>query len=117
VRTYGRLVKTETGKLVVEYRPWLVGQAQSVALPVGNYAVGRGLFYPEIMLVEGEKTKSLLSMPPRYKKHEEEIARAYGIAEIRDTGILKGVKAIWRWFTRNLFGKDSKEAAAVAAPA
>jgi hypothetical protein len=115
VRTYGKLVKTEAGSLTFDYRPWLFGKRQTVALPAGKYAVGRGLFYPEIMLVEGEKAKSLLSLPPRYKKHEEEIAKAYGIAEIRDTGILKGIKAIWRWFTRNLFGKDSREAAVTAA--
>jgi hypothetical protein len=74
--------------------------------------VGRGLFYPDVLLVEGEKTKSLLTMPPRYKKHEEEIAQIYSITDIRDTGLLKGVKAIWRWFTRNLFDGESREATA-----
>jgi hypothetical protein len=112
VRTYGKLVKAEAGSLTFEYRPWLLGSRQTIPLPAGKYAVGRGLFYPEILLVEGEKTKSLLTMPPRYKKHEEEIAKAYGIADLRDTGILRGLKAIWSWGTRILFGEDRKEVAA-----
>jgi hypothetical protein len=117
IRTYGRLIRGENNQFTFKYRPWLVLQERSQALPAGKYAVGRGLFYPEIMTVDGEKVKALLTMPPRYKKHEEEVAQAYGITDVRDTGLLKGIKAIWRWFTRNLFGKESKEAAAVAAVA
>ena len=114
VRSYGKLIKTEAGKLTFTYRPWLILPPRTVNLPEGQYAVGRGLFYPEILLVDGEKTKALLTMPPRYKKHEEEIGRLYGIADVCDTGLLKGIRAIWRWFTRNLFGGESREAAAVA---
>ena len=114
VRSYGKFIKTDTGKLTFEYRPWLFLATRTVNLPEGQYAVGRGLFYPEILLVTGEKTKALLTMPPRYKKHEDEIGRLYGIADVRDTGLLNGIRAIWRWFTRNLFGGESKEAAAMA---
>jgi hypothetical protein len=113
IRTFGKLVKTQTGKLVFEYRPLLVLAKRAVPLPEGKYAVGRGLFYPDIMLVEGQKAKAVLAMPPRYKQHEDEIAGIYGIPDVRDTGLLKGIRAIWRWFTRNLFGAESKEAAAV----
>lgn len=114
IRTYGKLRRNEQGQLVFEYRPWLVLQKRSLALPQEKLAVGRGLFYPEIMTVEGEKEKTLLVLPPRYKKHEEAIGQIYGITEMRDTGILKGVKAIWRWWTRNLFGMDPKPANATA---
>lgn len=117
IRTYGKLVRNERNQLAFEYRPWLVLQRRTQTLPVGNYSVGRGLFNPEIMTVEGEKSKSLLVMPPRYKQHEEEIANIYGITDVRDTGLLRGIKAIWRWFTRNLFGGESKEAAAATASA
>jgi hypothetical protein len=112
IRTYGRLVKFEEGKLTFEYRPWLFLAKRTQPLPAGRYAVGRGLFCPEIMSVDGEKAKSLLVMPPRYKGREQEVAQVYGIADVRDTVLLKGIKAIWRWFTRNLFGRESKEAAA-----
>jgi hypothetical protein len=117
IRTYGHLIRDDKGQFTFEYRPWLFLQKRTQTLPAGKYAVGRGLFYPEIMTVEGEKAKSLLTMPPRYKKHEEEVAQVYSITDVRDTGMLKGIKAIWRWFTRNLFGGESNEAAAVAAVA
>jgi hypothetical protein len=115
VRTYGQLHRDENGKLVFEYRPWFVMAKRTVLLPEGNHAIGRGLFYPNILLVEGEKTKNLMSLPPRYKKHEEALGQIYSISDIRDTGILKGLKAFWRWWTTSVFGKDSSEAAAAVA--
>lgn len=117
VRTYGKLVTTADGKLTFDYRPWMFGAPRTVALPAGKYAVGRGLFYPALLLVDGEDAKQMLVMPPRYKKHEEAVARIYGLGEVRDTGLLKGIKSIWRWFTRDLFGAESKEAAAAAGTA
>ena len=83
-----------------------------VSLGIINFIVSIPVCY--FLLVDGEKAKALLTMPPRYKKHEEEIGRLYGIADVCDTGLLKGIRSIWRWFTRNLFGNESKEAAAVA---
>jgi hypothetical protein len=114
VRTYGKLVRDGAGKLSFEYRPWLVMAKQTVTLPEGQYAIGRGLFYPDILLVEGKKTKAIFSLPPRYKKHEEDIGQIYGIPDVRDTGILKGIKAFWRWWTTSVFGKESPEGAAAA---
>ena len=109
IRTYGKLVRGEQGQLSFEYRPWLVMKSETLALPQSNYAVGRGLFYPEIMQPDKEsgKMKSLFSMPPRYHKHEEEVARIYGITDVRDIGLLKGFKAIWNWL-EGLFGFGAK---------
>jgi len=111
IRTYGRLLKGDGGTLTFEYKPWLFLPVRTVALPVGRYAVGRGLFCPEIMTVEEEKTRSLLAMPPRYKRHEEAIAQIYGISDIRDVGLLKGLKAVWNW----LKGGNSTQPVAVPA--
>lgn len=111
IRTYGRLMKTEDGKLKLVYKPWMFLPERSVMMPAGQYAVGRGLICPEIMLVEGEQTKSLLAMPPRYKNHEAEIAQIYGIRDVRDVGLLKGLKAIWNWVT----GKSAAQPVAVPA--
>jgi hypothetical protein len=99
IRSYGKLSKSADGKLTFEYRPWLVFAKCTVTLPVAQYAIGRGLFYPTIMTVDGEKPRAILSMPPRYRKHEDEVSQIYGIRDIRDVGILKGFKAIWRLFT------------------
>ncbi len=97
IRTYGKLMKNENDTLRFDYRPWLFLAPNSIKLPAGQYYVGRGLFFPEISMAEGEKTKVLLAMPPRYRTHEEEVAQIYGIRDIRDVGLLKGLKAIWNW--------------------
>jgi len=115
IRTYGKLIKLDDGTLTFEYRPWLFLQKRTQPLAAAKLAVGCGLFYPAIMTVDGGREKSLLLLPPRYKGHEQEVARVYGIIDIRDTGLLKGLKAIWRWFTRDLFGRESKEAIASTA--
>ncbi len=97
IRTYGKLSKTEDGSLKFDYRPWLFLPPRAVNLPKGEYYVGRGLFFPEISMVEGEKTKVLMALPPRYRKHEEQVAQIYAIRDVRDVGLLKGLKAIWNW--------------------
>jgi len=97
IRTYGKLTKVEDGTLRFDYRPWLFLAPNSVKLPAGRYYVGRGLLFPEISMAEGEKTKVLLAMPPRYRNHEDEVAQIYDIRDIRDVGLLKGLKAIWNW--------------------
>ena len=56
-RTYGNLRRDEKGCLVLNYRPWLVLSERVLALPEGRYAVGKGLFYSQIMRVEGEGLK------------------------------------------------------------
>ncbi|MCE9591902.1 MAG: hypothetical protein K8S99_15425 [Planctomycetes bacterium] len=97
IRTYGKLIRGENGRLDFEYRPWLFLKQQTVTLPPGAYAVGRGFFYPEIMLAEGEKETTMLLLPPRYKGHESDLAHAYNTTDIRDVGLLRGFKAVWNW--------------------
>jgi hypothetical protein len=103
IRTYGKLIYDSAGRLTFEYRPWLVLPKKTLPLPEAGYAVGRGLLYPEVMRTDGGETKTLLILPPRYKGHESDLARAYGIPEVRDVGILKGIKAIGRAL-KSLFG-------------
>ncbi len=98
IRSYGKLLKHDDGKLTFEYRPWLVFPTRTVTLPATAYAIGRGLVYPTIMTVDGAKPKAIFSLPPRYRTHEEALAQIYGIRDVQDVGILKGFKAIWRWF-------------------
>lgn len=109
IRTYGRLVRTDAGKLTFDYRPWLFGKKRSVELPAGTYAVGSGMFYSEVLLVEGENERMMLLLPPRYRTHEEEIVRAYGFLEVRATGLRRA----WQWI-KSLFGFGTK-ASSVAA--
>ncbi len=87
VRTYGKLVRNEQRDLVLKYRRWLVMPERTLTLPAGEYVVGQGLFDSEIAKVEGEDTRSMLTLPPRYRSHEEELARIYGLAGVRPAGL------------------------------
>jgi hypothetical protein len=103
IRTYGKIFTETNGKRTFEYRPWLILPKCVIELPPGNYAVGRGLFYPEVMRVEGDDTKTIFILPPRYKGHEADLAKACNTPDVRDVGILKGFKAIGSAM-RSLFG-------------
>jgi hypothetical protein len=98
-RTYGKLSKNEKGELVFNYRPWLVLPQRTLILPTGNYEAGRGVFYSEILRVEGDSARTVILLPPRYRGHEEAIARIYQFAGVRDVGL----RAAWSWF-KSLFG-------------
>ena len=93
-RTYGRLCRDGQSKLVLRYRPWLVLPQRSLEIPDGHYEAGRGLFYSEIVRVEGEDAKTVMLLPPRYLGHEEELVKIYGFAGTREVG----VRAVWKWF-------------------
>ncbi len=114
VRTWGKLVRDETGQLALKYRPLLLLKAQTLALPPGQYVAGCGLVYPVLIRVEGDKDKTILTLPPRYRTHEAELARIYGLAGVRDVGIMKGFKAVWGWL-KELCGWGSRPSAVRAA--
>ncbi len=97
VRTYGRVTRDEQGRLVMHYRPWLILPPRSVVLPAGDYFVGRGLFYPEVHRVDGGESRAQLILPPRFRTHEEEFSRIYALGSVRDIGLRRGLKSLWRW--------------------
>lgn len=96
VRTYGRLAR-QGDKLVLLYRPWLLLKQRHLDLPPGTYCVGRGLFYPEITQVGGERPVAALLLPPRYRTHEQAVARLYGLSGVMDVGLRRGFKAALDW--------------------
>jgi MFS family permease len=93
-RTYGALLRNDKGELVFNYRPWLVLPRRTLVLPPGTYEAGRGLFYSEILRVDGNSARTVFLLPPHYRGHEEEIARIYGLAGTREVGL----RAAWAWF-------------------
>ncbi len=105
-RTYGKLARNDKGELAFTYRPWLVLPARTLILPAGNYEAGRGIFYSEILRVDGDSAKTMILLPPRYLGHEEEVAKVYQLAGVRDVGL----RAAWGWF-KSLFGGGRKVAA------
>lgn len=94
-RTYGRLSRDEKGSLVLKYRPWLVLAERTLVLPDGKYFVGRGAFFSEIQELQADATKTALLLPPRYRGHEEELARIYGLTGVSDIGL----RAAMNWIT------------------
>jgi len=103
VRTYGKLVRNQAGRLVLNYRPWFVLPTRTVELPDGNYHAGCGLLYCEIMRVEGDATRTTLLLPPRYRGHEAELVKIYGLSGTREVGL----RAAWKWL-KELFGLKAK---------
>jgi hypothetical protein len=104
-RTYGTLLRDERGSLLLKYRPWLVLPERVLVLPEGRYAVAKGLFYSQIMRVEGEGLRAAMLLPPRYRGHEEELVAIYGLAGVRDAGL----RAAFRWF-KDLLGLQAQPA-------
>jgi hypothetical protein len=98
-RSYGKLLRDERGSLLLKYRPWLVLPERVLVLPEGRYVVGKGLFYSQIMKVEGEGLSAAMFLPPRYRGHEEELVGIYRLAGVRDAGL----RAAFRWF-KDLLG-------------
>lgn len=106
VRTYGRLInEPENGRLTFVYKPWLVLPEKVVTVTLATPSVGKGLFFSTIR--DTERTAFIL--PPRYRGHEETVARIYRIeGGVQDAGLLKA------WGTlRELFGGSAAKAQVV----
>jgi hypothetical protein len=97
-RTYGTLRRDEQEGLILQYRPWLVLPKRTLVLPAGQYAIGQGLFYSQIMRVEGRGVRAVMLLPPRYRGHEEELVSIYGLTGTREAGLL----AAFRWLKETL---------------
>lgn len=106
-RTYGRLRRDETGKLILKYRPWLVLTERTLNLAEARYAVGKGAFTSEILELQGEDSRTVLLLPPRYRSHEEQLVAIYGFVDVRASGL----RAAWAWL-KSLFGGATKVASA-----
>ena len=106
-RTYGKLSRDEQGSLVLRYRPWLVLPRRTMTLPAGKYEAGHGLFYSEILLVEGDSARTMILLPPRYRGHEQELVKIYALAGSREVGL----RAAWSWLKGFFGGGTSAQAA------
>ncbi len=106
-RSYGKLSRDEKGRLVLNYRPWLVLPARTLTLPEAQYAVGKGAFFSEIFQLDGDSERIALLLPPRYRSHEEQLVAIYGFVDVRPTGL----HAVWQW-VKSLFGGKTPTAAA-----
>ncbi|MCW5557997.1 MAG: hypothetical protein KIT22_09215, partial [Verrucomicrobiae bacterium] len=92
-RTYGRLRRSDSGRLEFVWRPWLVFPARIEIVPEGRYLVGRGIIHSEILRQEGERAPDVFNLPPRCNGHEEALAALYALGEVRPVGL----RAAWAW--------------------
>jgi hypothetical protein len=105
VRTYGRIEPAGQNRLVFRYKPWLVLPEKQLSLPAGTYAVGRGLISSDVVLLQDQGMQEILLLPPRYRSHEEELAKIYGMNGVVPVGLC----AVWNWIKEMLgFGACRK---------
>jgi hypothetical protein len=111
MRTYGRLHQEAGGKLLFKFRPWLVLPERTVEVPRDGLVVGKGVFYSEVLGFDqsADKLRTLLLLPPRYRGHEELLARTYHISGTCDVGLRKA----WGWI-KEAFGFGAKKQTAAA---
>ena len=111
MRTYGRLHQQADGKLLFKFRPWLVLPERTVEVPREGLVVGKGLFYSEVLGFDqaADRLDTLLLLPPRYRGHEELLARTYHISGTCDVGLRKA----WSWL-KEAFGFAAKKQPAAA---
>ena len=108
VRSYGQIEKGEHGALVFRYRPWLVFPTRTRPLPEGRYFLGRGVLCPSLLVSResGDRTVQVLRFPPRYRNHDEPLAASLGVADVRDLGTLRGLRAAVGWLKEMLAGEE-----------
>ena len=106
-RTYGRLKRDDKGNFVLTYRPWLVLPVRTVVLPEGKYAVGNAVFWQSFQRVEGDDSENIVLLPPRYRGHEEELVKVYGLTGVREAGLRRA----WKWI-KELFTGGQQTATA-----
>jgi len=109
IRTYGRLVKAANGGLEFVYRPWLflAPRTKVVTTPAAKLAVGTGAFFSDIIDADD---RTVFTLPPRYRGHEESLARLCAFAEVRPIGLHKA----WSQLREMLGGKAVRSEAPAA---
>jgi hypothetical protein len=100
VRTYGKIKPAADGALTFCYRPWIVFPERCVTLPKEGAVLCKGLLYSSLAERRGEdcRLRRTVILLPRYRRVEESIAAWTGCAEVVDSPLLKGFKAIRAWF-------------------
>ena len=92
-RTYGRLIKDESGALSFTFKPWMVMPEKTVEVPSATeLGVGKGAMFSNVT----DGNAEVFVLPPRYRNHEEKLAAAYSLEQgVQPIGLNKA----WSWLT------------------
>jgi hypothetical protein len=97
-RTGGRLVLLEDGSAAFRYRRWCILDERSIPLPEGQRHVEKGLLSPSLIHSAGGNETRMLLFLPRYKGHEEHLARCLRLHGVREHRLARGWAAMKSWF-------------------
>lgn len=105
-RTGGRMVILENGNLAFRYRRWCVLDERTIPLPDGIQMVEKGLFSPSLVHgSSGDNAVRMLLFLPRYRGHEDGIAKHLKLHGVRDHAVARGFAAVKQWVKQILRGK------------
>lgn len=97
-RTYGQLIRGDSGELRFQYRPWLLFRKRELVLPVGVAVLRRDILLVSLLLRSESGAESrVMEFLPRYRPRVDELAACYQVLEVRDGSVVRGFKALWKW--------------------
>ncbi len=105
IRSYGRLAKRAAGGLEFIYRPWLLLAPRTAIVPgeARALAVGQGAFFSDVVDVDA---RTVFSLPPRYRGHEQAVVHAYQMSGVKPAGLRK----VWGQLSEMLGRRADKKA-------
>lgn len=112
-RTFGKLISDSTGGLRFAYRPCLILPQSQVAIPDAGMILCRGLLHPSVAHRPDDesRSRSAITLLPRYRNLEESIAQRFGCQAVVDSSLLRGLKAMRQWLVEVMsFGRNLVEA-------
>jgi hypothetical protein len=109
VRSYGRIVRQGDGAAAFAYRPWLILPEQTVPLTRDELCIAKGLLFPSLHqpCPRRGRTAMAVMLLPRYRSHEEQIARHFGLAEVQESPLRRGLLSVRIWFAEMLRGRSA----------
>ncbi|RYD22604.1 MAG: hypothetical protein EOP88_07435 [Verrucomicrobiaceae bacterium] len=97
-RTGGRLVLLEDGSLAFRYRRFCILDTRTIPLPDGRHHIEKGVLSPSLIYRAGEQDqRKLLLFLPRYRTHEQAIAKHLNLQGVREHAVARGFKAAKEW--------------------
>lgn len=97
-RTGGRLLLLDDGTTAFRYRRWCVLDEVTIPLPHGPRQVEKGLLSPSLVHHAGESDEmKVLVFLPRYRGHEETMARHLKLHGVRDHALARGLGTVKEW--------------------